>query len=295
MAPNRYYSSNAVATTLTSGISDSSTTISVASATGYPAQVPFTVHVDLGTSNEEIMTVTHVSGVNFDVTRGVDSSSALSHGIGATVVHGVSARDFQEPQDHLGSSTSVHGVVGDMVGTATIQTLSNKTLTLPVVTDFSSATHNHRNAAGGGAISMAKGKVKRTGSTFSLNTATNAFVTFNGTDFGVPSAWWSSGDTITAPAGSTGTYVAIIRALFQATGTNAGIRKAQLIKVVGTVLVVEATQTAPGASSTTWVTANGSDAFAVTAGDQFQLNLYHEAAGALTINDCSVSFIQVTG
>jgi hypothetical protein len=289
MAPNRYYSSNAVETTLTAGISNSATSISVASATGYPASVPFTIHVDLGTSNEEIMTVTNVSSLNFTVTRGVDSSSALSHALGATVVHGVSAQDFQEPQDHLGASTNVHGITGAVAGVTAIQTLTNKTLTAPTIGDFTSSHHTHGNSAGGGFISMPRCRVKRTGSTFSLNASTDQAVTFTGTDILIGGTWWSSGTTITAPAGATGQAVGIVRALFQASGTNVGIRKAQLIRTADSALVVEATVGAPGASSTAWVTVSGSDTFNITAGDQFTLHIYHEAATALTINDCGAS------
>lgn len=42
-----------------------------------------------------------------------------------------------------------------LVGSATAQTLSNKTLTVPTIGDFSSAVHSHQNAAGGGALSLA--------------------------------------------------------------------------------------------------------------------------------------------
>jgi len=42
-----------------------------------------------------------------------------------------------------------------LVGTATTQTLTNKTLTTPTIGDFSNAAHNHQNAAGGGTLSLA--------------------------------------------------------------------------------------------------------------------------------------------
>lgn len=41
------------------------------------------------------------------------------------------------------------------VGIATTQTLTNKTLTTPTIADFTNATHNHSNAAGGGTVAIA--------------------------------------------------------------------------------------------------------------------------------------------
>jgi hypothetical protein len=130
----RYYSSNARETELTGSISNSDTSLTVASTTGYPASLPFEIHVELGTSNEEIMLVTAVAGSTFTVTRGYDSSTAVSHSAGARVVHGVSAIDFTDTADHLEATSSVHGVTGgNLVGTTQTQTLSNKTLTSPTI------------------------------------------------------------------------------------------------------------------------------------------------------------------
>ena len=94
--PRRYYSSTAVETTLTSNVSNSATTLPVASTSGFPAQTPYTLILDEGTVNEEIVTVTAVATLNLTVTRGEDGTSAVSHSNGGTVKHGVSARDFDE-------------------------------------------------------------------------------------------------------------------------------------------------------------------------------------------------------
>jgi hypothetical protein len=53
--------------------------------------------VDQDTINEEVVTVTSRSGTTLTVTRGVDGSTAVAHSAGAAVNHGVSARDFDEP------------------------------------------------------------------------------------------------------------------------------------------------------------------------------------------------------
>lgn len=41
---------------------------------------------------------------------------------------------------------------GDVVGTTDVQTLTNKTLILPVIADFTNAAHTHQNTAGGGKL-----------------------------------------------------------------------------------------------------------------------------------------------
>ena len=148
--PARNYSSAAVATTLTGGITSSATTLTVSSTTGYPA-APFTIIVDSDTASEEVMEVTAVAGTTFTVTRGVDGTTAVEHGAGASVRHGVSARDFREPNTFINtpipngslanSSITINGTPVSLGGTATTgdvtltgsQTLTNKTLTSPVI------------------------------------------------------------------------------------------------------------------------------------------------------------------
>lgn len=95
--PRRYYSSVAQRTTLASSVSDVATTMVVNAAVGFPASTPYTMIVDQDTINEEVVTVTSRSGTTLTVTRGVDGSTAVAHSAGAAVNHGVSARDFDEP------------------------------------------------------------------------------------------------------------------------------------------------------------------------------------------------------
>jgi hypothetical protein len=130
----RYYSSTAAKTTLSSAIdaSTTSTSLSLAAASGLPSQYPFTLILEKDTANEEIVTVTALVGTAYTVTRGVDGTSSKAHSIGAIVEHGVSALDFSDFRSHE-AATSAHGVTGDIVGTGGAQTLASKTLTSPTV------------------------------------------------------------------------------------------------------------------------------------------------------------------
>lgn len=127
----RYYSSIAVATTITGNISNSATSITVAALTGYPGTTPFTAVLEPDTVNEEVVEVTNVSGTTLTVTRGVDGTTAVAHNSGSKFQHGVSGRDFDEANDHVNDSTGVHGIASgaSVVGTTDTQTLTNKTIT----------------------------------------------------------------------------------------------------------------------------------------------------------------------
>jgi hypothetical protein len=154
---NRYYSSTAIDTTLTSSINNGAVTISVASTSGFPTSYPYTLALDYDTGSEELVDVTAASGTTLTIVRGRDGTSAVAHDAGAVVKHVISGRDLREAQEHIAGTTSVHGVTGSVVGTTDTQTLTNKTLTSPTLTtptiaSFTNATHAHTAASSGGTL-----------------------------------------------------------------------------------------------------------------------------------------------
>lgn len=107
----RHYSTVAEETTISSGITSSGTSITVAALTGYPSSTPWTAILEYGTTNQEVVEVTGVAGTTLTVTRGVDGTTGVSHSSGATLRHGVSARDMDEPNAFLNNGGSIGGGV----------------------------------------------------------------------------------------------------------------------------------------------------------------------------------------
>lgn len=122
----RNYSTVAVQTSLVEPITSTAAIARVGDTTGWPAP-PFTLIIDKDQAAEEVVEVTDVSTPLITITRGMDGSPALPHEAGATVVHGVSSRDFREPNIHWNAASGVHGVTGALVGTTDQQTLDRKT------------------------------------------------------------------------------------------------------------------------------------------------------------------------
>ena len=153
MAVSRYYSSVARRTTLTSDVNGSTTSMQVAAATGWPSLYPYTLIIDQDTVSEEIVTVTNRSGTSLTVIRGVDGTAGVAHTAGASVEHGVSARDFEESRQHEDNTENVHGTAlgSAVVGTTDAQTLTNKTLTSPAISGatVSGTTTNSGTISGG--------------------------------------------------------------------------------------------------------------------------------------------------
>ena len=100
----RNYSNTAVETFLAAGVNDSITSLTVNSASGYPA-APFTIRCET-----EIILVGAKSGTTFSsLTRGFDGTTAASHSIGAVIEHRAVANDFSFRHiDPVTNKTRVH-------------------------------------------------------------------------------------------------------------------------------------------------------------------------------------------
>lgn len=150
----RNYSATAIQTTLVSSITsaatdDTTASVSFVSVSGFPGTVPYTLILEPDTSREEVVTVLSIVGSTASIKRGQDNTQAVSHAAGATVRHGISAREFKELQTHIAArgydadsgilsnvDTHVHGLVsgdGSVVGADQAVTLTRKTLTTPTI------------------------------------------------------------------------------------------------------------------------------------------------------------------
>ena len=91
----RNFNDTALATTLTSNITNTATSLPVVNTAGYPTP-PFTLGLDRGTVNQEVCLCTAVpDGSHFTVTRGFDGTTAVAHsGTTGTVEHCTTSLDF---------------------------------------------------------------------------------------------------------------------------------------------------------------------------------------------------------
>ena len=133
----RRYSSISVETTLASGISNSATSMTVASGTGnaliqgagFTNGDQFTVAIDPDTANEEIVFITVQSSDTFTITRGRAGSSAIAHSAGASVKHVLTSDDLD--YFNAGVAPSITTAKGDLIVASTATQIDN----LPVGAD----------------------------------------------------------------------------------------------------------------------------------------------------------------
>lgn len=102
------------------------TSITVDSASGFPTQFPYTLILDPDQSTEEVVDATAAVGNVITIVRGVDSTTAVAHGAGAVVYHGVSARDPREANEHVNAVANVHGTTGALVDTDSLQNIPGR-------------------------------------------------------------------------------------------------------------------------------------------------------------------------
>jgi hypothetical protein len=150
----RQYSSRSQQSTLTGAITSGAVTMTVVSGTGLlggvtiPAGRTYTLVIDVDTALEEIVDATAVSTNTFTITRAIDGSTAQEHSAGAVVRHMAIGRDFRDANLHAeaaasyndgdGNAHTMHGIgsgEGDVVGTDKTQTLTNKTLIAPTISN----------------------------------------------------------------------------------------------------------------------------------------------------------------
>jgi hypothetical protein len=171
----RKYSSISVQTTLASGISNSATTMTVATGTGAALLGgvtlasgnidTFSVAIDPDTQNEEIVFITANSSDTFTIVRGQSGSSAISHSGGATVKHVFVSEALNAFEAGLNETIPLNAqtgttytlAVGDAGELVTLANASAITLTVPTNASvpFAIGTQITITRAGSGSLTVA--------------------------------------------------------------------------------------------------------------------------------------------
>lgn len=143
MPTGEQFATNVPQTFLASPVAAAATSIPVLSSSSWPA-TPFTAIFGIGSSLQEAIHVTGVSGTTWTVVRGYDGTVAQNQPLNQTVTHGTIGLHFRELRSHIdsagpvdASNEAVHGlsnVAGNVVvGTKETQSLDNKTLNTPIL------------------------------------------------------------------------------------------------------------------------------------------------------------------
>ncbi len=106
-----YFSTVAVQTTLTSGISDSATSMDVGSTTGFPGSFPYYLALEFGENAQEVIEVTNAVGLTLTITRGASGTTAAAHSAGASVIH-VAPSDFFNTASQISNDAEIVALAG---------------------------------------------------------------------------------------------------------------------------------------------------------------------------------------
>ena len=161
----REYKGAATPTTITSTITNVTTSITISDATNWPTG-SFSFVIDPGVAGEEKVLASSRSGTTINVTtRGYDNTTAASHNVGAVIYPVPTAVDFDEANNLVSGITAGTGIAmagstsgstlfkssavagsttitlpaatDTLVGKATSDTLTNKTLVAPIIATIS--------------------------------------------------------------------------------------------------------------------------------------------------------------
>lgn len=155
----RKFSNIAVATTLSSGITDSASSLTVVSATGWPA-APFILVIEPDLANEELILVGAKAGAVFSsLTRGFGGTSGVAHSAADVIRHVTVAEDHSLVTSHVhvpgtDDTTQVdHGGLGGLSDDDHAEYLKDKA-NGGVAAEV--PTHDHSGAAEAGEVSEAE-------------------------------------------------------------------------------------------------------------------------------------------
>jgi hypothetical protein len=171
----RKYSSISVETTLASGISNSATTMTVATGAGAALLGgvtlsagnidTFSVAIDPDTQNEEIVFITANSSDTFTIVRGQSGSSAISHSGGAAVKHVFVSEALNAFESGLNETIPLNSQTGttytlvatDAGDLVTLTNASAIALTVPTnaTIPFATGTQITITRAGAGSVTVA--------------------------------------------------------------------------------------------------------------------------------------------
>lgn len=112
------YAGGAAETTISGSITAADTTISIASATGWPSGTngAYVVVIDEGTASEEKVLIASRTSTSLSVSaRGYDGTTAAAHSSGASIAHCLSAVDFDEANYAVTQTVGKVTTAGDLL------------------------------------------------------------------------------------------------------------------------------------------------------------------------------------